>query len=164
MDLNRKKYLNQCTPPITPPVNTSSSPKWKGYSSSTETIVDATLHLILIKELVDKDSGAEMELELNTELALNAVVSRVIDHISQSSSLMIIKASLSAFKSEQSRKTRKGRLWMDYKDIAAILRNFPRNERIGQRKLHLQTVSYILPYLTAYGNNNYTKSAKLYQK
>ena len=43
-----------------------------------------------------------------------------------------------------------------------ILKQFIRSERLGNWKLHLSSLSQMLPYFAACGHNNYAKSVWLY--
>ena len=58
--------------------------------------------------------------------------------------------------------SRTATLWLQYMDMVDILRKYIRAEHTGNRKLHLQTVSEMLPFLAACGHNHYTKSAWIY--
>ena len=53
-------------------------------------------------------------------------------------------------------------LWLQYLDMVDILRMFIKAERTGNWRLHLRTLSEMLPYLAAAGHNLYTKSVRLY--
>ena len=57
---------------------------------------------------------------------------------------------------------RTAKLWIQYMDMLDILKQFIRAERIGDWKLHLHSISLMLPYFAACGRNAYTKSATLY--
>lgn len=57
---------------------------------------------------------------------------------------------------------RTARIWIQYSEMIALLRDFIRSERTGNWKLHLVTVRKMIPYFAAAGHNNYAKSAQLY--
>lgn len=60
------------------------------------------------------------------------------------------------------RNSRTARLWLQYMDMIEILRRFILAEYLGNWKLHLKTLSEMLPYLAASGHNLYLKSVNLY--
>ena len=53
-------------------------------------------------------------------------------------------------------------LWIQYLDMIQILRMFIRAEQLGNRYLHLEAVSEMLPCLAASGHSLYSKSASIY--
>ena len=53
--------------------------------------------------------------------------------------------------------SRTASLWLQYLDMIDILRNFIIAQHIGNWELHLQSLSYMLPYLAASGHNQNTK-------
>ena len=60
----------------------------------------------------------------------------------------------------QDRRTAK--LWLQYMDIIDILQKFIKAEHTGYWKLHLDSLSEMLPYFAASGHNLYTKSVHVY--
>ena len=63
---------------------------------------------------------------------------------------------------ESVKSLRTSTLWFQYMNMVDILRRFLKSERTGNWKLHLQSVSDMLPYFAASGHNLYAKSARLY--
>ncbi len=53
-------------------------------------------------------------------------------------------------------------LWIQYLDMIQILRMFIRAEQLGNRYLHIEAVSEMLPCLAASGHSLYSKSASIY--
>lgn len=53
-------------------------------------------------------------------------------------------------------------MWLQYMEMVDILRRFIKAERVGNWKLHLQTLRQMLPYLAASGHNLFVKSAYVY--
>ena len=60
------------------------------------------------------------------------------------------------------KKNRTAQLWLQYLDLIGILRRFIRAERLGDWKLHLQSLNEMLPWFAASGHYLYTKSVWLY--
>ena len=58
--------------------------------------------------------------------------------------------------------SRTANVWFQYQDMASVLRDFIRSERTGDWKLHLRSLSRMLPYLAASGHHLYTKSLYIY--
>ena len=58
--------------------------------------------------------------------------------------------------------SRTARLWLQYMDMADILKKFLRAERTGNWKLHLHSLQEMLPYLASAGHCQYTKSVYIY--
>ena len=63
-------------------------------------------------------------------------------------------------KIENLKKSRTGKLWIQYSDMILILRKFITAERLGDWNLRLKTLTEMLPYLA--GHNLYTKSLVVY--
>lgn len=67
---------------------------------------------------------------------------------------------------EEAKKTmedrRTARLWLQYMEMVDILFKFIKAERTGNWDLHLKMVHKMLPYLSAAGHHNYTKSLHIY--
>ena len=83
------------------------------------------------------------------------------DQVCCSDAITRIGAALQASK-ESIKSSRTATLWIQYMDMVDTLSKFIWAERTGNWELHLQAVSEMLPYLAAYGHNNYTKSALIY--
>lgn len=54
------------------------------------------------------------------------------------------------------------RLWLQYMDFVALLRQFIQAERTGNWELHLQSLREMLPIFAAAGHNLYAKSVYIY--
>ncbi|CAH3022720.1 unnamed protein product, partial [Porites evermanni] len=54
------------------------------------------------------------------------------------------------------------RLWLQYMDMVALLRQFIEAERTGNWELHLQSLRDMLPFYAAAGHNLYAKSVYIY--
>ena len=54
------------------------------------------------------------------------------------------------------------RLWLQYMDMVALLRQFIKAERTGNWALHLHSLQEMLPYYAAAGHNSYAKSVHIY--
>lgn len=65
-------------------------------------------------------------------------------------------------KKESLKSSRVAAMWFQYMDMIDILCKHIRAKHTGNRELHLQAVSEMLPYLATSGHNNYTKSALIY--
>ena len=83
------------------------------------------------------------------------------DQVCQSGVLTRIGDALQR-ETESMKSSRTATLWLQYIDMVDILRKYIRTECTGNWELRLQTVSEMLPYLTACGHNHYTKSAWIY--
>lgn len=57
---------------------------------------------------------------------------------------------------------RTAKLWIQYLKLVSLLKNFITADRTGDWKLHLKTITEMLPYLAAAGHNNYVKSCRVY--
>jgi len=72
-----------------------------------------------------------------------------------------IKSKLEQFRTSH-RTYRTSNLWFQFMDMVDFLRRFIKAERIGDWKLHLNSINEMLPYLAAAGHNNCVKSARVY--
>lgn len=85
------------------------------------------------------------------------------DHSEVSSSEALLKLKQLVSKNiDVQKETRTGRLWIQYMDMVALVRNCIKAERTGDWNLHLQTALNMLPYYAAAGHHNYLKSTHLY--
>lgn len=64
--------------------------------------------------------------------------------------------------SDKGQHSRTAKLWLQYMDMVALMRQFIKGERTGDWELHLKSTRQMLPYYAAAGHNNYLKSARIY--
>ena len=76
--------------------------------------------------------------------------------------MLIIKELLKSKTESLKSSSRTAALWLQYMDMADILRKFLRAKRTRNWALHLEAISEILPFMAASGDNLYTKSARIY--
>ena len=83
------------------------------------------------------------------------------DQICQSDLMNKIRDALQT-EAEALKSSRTAALWLQYMEMVDILRSFIRAKRTGNWEWHLQSLSEMLPYLSASGHNHYTKSVWVY--
>lgn len=84
-----------------------------------------------------------------------------IEEIEQASVLKRMDEKMKEWK-DKMRNLKTAGLWFQYMDMIDILRQFIMAERTGNWRLHLETLSMMLPYLASSGHNLYVKSINLY--
>ena len=80
---------------------------------------------------------------------------------SESESLKAVTNTVEKAKHELEQ-SRTAKLWFQYLDMVSILRDFIWSERTGDWKLHLRSLTRMLPFLAASGHHFYTKSLYIY--
>ena len=60
------------------------------------------------------------------------------------------------------KKSRTGKLWMEYVKMIRVLLQFIRAERCGDWDMHLYCIAQMIPVLHAGGHTAYAKSKRLY--
>ena len=115
-----------------------------------------------INLLTEKLSLSELdELKILNNHMINGTLSDRINDVTTSVALIKIQE-IMLDKANEQKKNRTGMLWIQFLDMAAIIRKFIKGERTGNWQLHLQSVYEMLPYFAAAGHNNYLKSTYLY--
>lgn len=85
-----------------------------------------------------------------------------VEQVCSSSVIATIKKKVSEKMAELKGRSRTATLWLQYMEMVDILRMFIKAERTANWNLHLQAISYMLPYFAASGHNHYLKCALLY--
>ena len=132
-------------------------------------LIDAALHAILLSEVFADNQASDDEPRLQSEeivelrnLYEKLMNKEVVTEVAEGNpSLEKIQEFISR-KRKELLQCRTSKLWFQYLDMVAILRNFVKGERSGSWELHLKSTSDMLPYLAAAGHNHYTKSCHLY--
>ena len=102
-----------------------------------------------IKELYDSISNSSDE-------GLQGIESR--------STFKLISDMLEELKDELCKSSRTARLWIQYLDYVAVLKQYIRAERTGNWKLHLDALRKMINLFAATGHIHYAKSARLHLK
>ena len=145
-------------------------------------IIESALNALLLSDAMNINlfSTSEDEAESSLEVVATDLCSRNSDlqeafilyetlmnnslsvhQVCQTEVIQKLKESLkSKLCSLQSSRT--ASLWLQYLDMIDILRNFIKAQRIGNWELHLQSLSDMLPYLSASGHNHYTRCVWIY--
>ena len=99
-----------------------------------------------INLLTEKLSLSELdELKILNNHMINGTLSDRINDVTTSVALIKIQE-IMLDKANEQKKNRTGMLWIQFLDMAAIIRKFIKGERTGNWQLHLQSVYEMLPY------------------
>ena len=126
-------------------------------------LVDQVLSGMIISQALT-DSSGEQPIDQNDILSqLETIYGDCLEEqvLIGSPHLLDLQTSIEAIK-EALKDSRTSQLWIQYSDMIYILRKFISAERTGNWKLHLQSLTEMLPYLAAAGHNLYAKSLSIY--
>ena len=87
---------------------------------------------------------------------------KTLQKLTSSQELKLLRKLVGTVKQHLEEASRRDRLWVNYLHYIQIIKNFIRPERIGNRKLHLQSVKQMLSLFAATEHIHYAKSARLY--
>ena len=87
---------------------------------------------------------------------------KTLQKLTSSQELKLLRKLVGTVKQHLEEASRTDRLWVNYLHYIQIIKNFIRPERIGNRKLHLQSVKQMLSLFAATEHIHYAKSARLY--
>lgn len=112
------------------------------------------------------DEEIEDEIPMNIQLALQQYADILegkvpIENIQTDDNIKELTIEI-ADEFERLSKFPTAKLWLQYMDMVEMLNMFIKAERTGDWKLHLHTITRMLPYFAATGHNLYLKSAYCY--
>lgn len=110
----------------------------------------------LIIDLLELDEEELLALDTVIDSSNNSKIN------SEDPSLKSVTEKLSSLLKDIEHRGPTATLWIQYFRMCTLMKNFIRAERTGDWKLHLHSVSDMIPYFHAAGHLNYAKSAHLY--
>ena len=127
-------------------------------------IIDAVLHEILLKKLINEENEMKEEELCQVKDAYNVVTEKGFESLNTDSTDAIDKLSskLNEFINKLSRSNRTAKLWKQYMYHISLVKDFIFAERTGDWSFHLITVKKMFNLFAASGRVNYAKSARLY--